>query len=134
MKTLSAIVLLFLSVNAFSAVIQDCQVEGAKVKGIVVLNEAGTNSIQKILDSKKSTAEKKAIIKKILYVETVSIGDGNSVCELAAKQYKVSEEKCLNVMKSSDVLSTILEEVDESEATLDCRIGITAKLLMEFNM
>ncbi|MBC7712972.1 MAG: hypothetical protein H7177_06520 [Rhizobacter sp.] len=135
MKVLMTTAMLLLSVNAFSATIQDCIVEGKLVPNVVLLNSAGTEGIQKILDSKDSVEMKKNLIKRILYIETLSIGDGNSVCEIATKRYNVSEEKCLKVMKSSDLMSAILEESDPSEApTLECKIGVTAMLSMQFNM
>lgn len=135
MKVLTTMALLLLSLNAFSANIQDCQVDTTKVKGVVVLNESGNSKILEIKTSTNSEQGKKDLIKKILYIESVSIGDGKSFCELATKQYKVTEEKCLKVMKSSDLISSILEEYDESENIgLECVIGVNAKLLMQFNM
>ncbi|MBC7538752.1 MAG: hypothetical protein H7281_08025 [Bacteriovorax sp.] len=136
MKKMTAALLLLLSVNAFSAQIQNCKFEqGTNIRNVVILNDKGNSSIQKILSSSKSTDEKKDQIKRILFIESVSIGDGNSVCELASKQYKVTEEKCQKVMKSSDLLSLTLEETDESDnISLECKIGVNAKLLMQFNM
>ncbi|MBC7427348.1 MAG: hypothetical protein H7336_01970 [Bacteriovorax sp.] len=135
MKTLTAISLLALSLNAFSAVVQDCKVENNVVQNVVVLKPEGTAAIQKILDTKDSAEMKQNLIKRILYIETLSIGDGISVCELAVSKYKVSEEKCLKVMKSSDLMSAIMEESDPSETTsLECIIGVTAKLSMLFSM
>lgn len=135
MKALTTTALMFLSLNAFSASIQECQVDSTKLKGIVVLNEAGNSKIEEIKKLNKSELEKKDLIKTILYIESVSIGDGKSFCELASKEYKVTEEKCLKVMKSRDLISSILEEYDESEnIELECVIGVNAKLLMQFNM
>ena len=135
MKVLTTMALLLLSLNAFSANIQDCQVDTTKVKDVVVLNEAGNSKILEIKTSTNSEQGKKDLIKKILYIESVSIGDGKSFCELATKEYKVTEAKCLKVMKSSDLISSILEEYDESENIgLECVIGVNAKLLMQFNM
>lgn len=131
-----ALILLLLSMNTvMAAEIKNCQVEGSLVKNVITLNEAGTQGIQKILDSSEPSEIKKDLIKRLLFIETVSIGDGNSVCELAVKNYDVKEEKCLRVMKSSDLMSTILEESDPSEnISLECKIAVTAKLLMQFNM
>lgn len=135
MKILTTTTLMFFSLNAFSASIQDCQVDTTKVKGVVVLNEAGNSKIREIKTSTNSEQDKKDLIKKILYIESVSVGNGNSFCELATKEYKVTEEKCLKVMKSRDLISSILEEYDESEHIgLECVIGVNAKLLMQFNM
>ena len=135
MKALTTMALLVLSLNAFSANIQDCQVDTTKVKDVVVLNETGNSKILEIKTSTNSEQGKKDLIKKILYIESISIGDGKGFCELATKQYKVTEEKCLKVMKSSDLISSILEEYDESENIgLECVIGVNAKLLMQFNM
>ncbi len=134
MKALAAIALLLLSLNALSAQVQDCKYGSTTLKNVVVLNDAGAESIQKILDTKKSLEEKKDLIKRVLYIETVSIGDGKSVCELATKQYNVSEEKCMRVMKSSDLLSVILEDASDIDLSLNCRIGAEAGIQMGFNM
>lgn len=134
MKALSAIALLFLSVNAFSAQVQDCKIGDTILKNVVILNNEGAESIQKILDSSKSLEEKKDLIKRIIYIETLSIGDGKSVCELATKQYNVTEEKCMKVMKSKDLISVILEDATDIDLSLNCRIGAEAKIHMEFNM
>lgn len=135
MKVLTATALMIFSLNAFSASIQDCQVDSTKLKGIVVLNDVGNSKIQEIKNSNNSEQGKKELIKSILYIESLSIGDGKSFCDLASKEYKVTEEKCLKVMKSRDLISSILEEYDESEnIKLECVIGVNAKLLMQFNM
>ncbi len=134
MKTLTAMALLLLSLNLFAAEVVDCSIDGTIVKNVVVLNDAGNESIQKILGSKKSLEEKKDLIKRVLFIETVSIADGKSVCELSTKSYNVEEEKCLRVMKSRDLMSAILEDSSDIEATLACKIGVTAKLQMQFNM
>ena len=135
MKVFILTALLILSTNTFGAAIEDCKVDNTVVQNVVVLNGTGISSIADIVNSNKSADVKNNLIKKILYIETVSNGAGSSVCELAVKKYNVTEEKCLKVMKSSDLIATILEESTPDETTtLECKIGVTAKLLMSFNM
>lgn len=136
MKKMTAAVLFLISANAFSAQIQNCTFEqGTIVRNVVLLNDTGNSGIQEILSSKKTDDEKKDQIKRIFYIETLSVGDGKSVCELATKQYNVTKEKCEKVMKSRDMLALTLEETDAADnISLECKIGVNAKLLMQFNM
>lgn len=134
MKILTVMALILLSMNIFAAEIENCKIDGTVVTNVVVLNNSGVESIQKILDSKKSEEEKRDLIKRVLYIETVSIADGKSICELATTTYNVSEEKCMSVMKSRDLMESILEDSSDIQATLACKIGVTSKLQMQFNM
>jgi hypothetical protein len=122
-----------LATNAFSAQVKNCKVEGTLVKNVVTLSDEGNKVVANILLSEKSNEEKKKLIKSALFVESVNIGDGNSVCDIAKKQYNVTEEKCSSVMRSRDLLELIVDD-QSTDVALDCKIGVNAKLLMQFKM
>jgi len=133
MKTVLASLVLLLSASAMSAEIIDCQIDGVVVKNVVVPSAQATSSIQSVLDSDKELAVKKQTIRSLIFIESASIGDGDSLCDLATKQYKVSSEKCSKVTGSRDLAESVIDS-DDLDASLECKIGVSAQMLMQFNL
>jgi hypothetical protein len=134
MKIFITTSLMLISLNAFSATVKDCQTKSDLRKDVIVVSGAGIESIKKILSSKETQEKKKELAKSILSIESLSIGDGNSVCEMASSKYAVKEEHCMDVMKSDDLVSALVEGGSATDESLDCSIGVTSKLLMIFDM
>lgn len=137
MKTLIFAFSILISTAAMSAQIKNCRVENKEIKNIVVLNDINVNAISNILNSSDSASDKSSAIKGVLLTEATSIGLGNSFCELASKSYKIkgnAKDKCYKTLKSSDLIHEILDVETEKMTSLNCKIGITAKLLMEFDL
>ncbi len=134
MKKLISIFALLLSVNSMAAEIKNCKLEGRTLSNIVVPSTQAVESINSVLLSRTTVAKQREQIKSILYIEGVSIGDGKSLCDLAKKTYKVNNE-CEKVLASRDLIDLIIEDSSDIEdLTLECKVGINAKLLMEFKM
>lgn len=133
MKTIITCLVLLMSVSAMSAEIVDCQIDGVTVKNVVVPSAQATSSIQAVLDSDKEMAVKKQTIRSLIFIDSVSIGDGDSLCELATTQYKVTNEKCSKVVGSRDLAESVIDS-DDLDATLECKIGVSAQMLMQFNL
>lgn len=134
MKIISMCALL-MTTTAFGGEVKNCKLEGKTMTNIVLPNDVAVKSIGKVLQSKISTEQQRKQIKAILYIEGISIGDGKSMCDLAEKNYNVTAEKCEDVLESNDLIDLILEDSsDIKDLTLGCKIGINAKLLMQFNM
>lgn len=135
MKIAALILLSVLSSQSFSAEIKSCSLNGTVLKNIVVPNKATSKSIEGIILSNKTKAEKLSLIKSLLYIEGVSIGDGKSFCELSLKAYNTSEEKCMRVLRTDDVLNQFLvDNSDMKDLTVECLIGIELGMQLGFKM
>lgn len=135
MKAFILVAATLASFNSFGASIKDCDIAGRTMNNVIVPSAVGTKSIKKILNSQKTEEQKTELVKKVLYVEGVSIGDGKSICDLAQSTYSTSEETCMDVLDSDDLLVSIMENYEEAEfGELDCVIGVSAKLFMQFKM
>lgn len=134
MKNLISIFAVLLSVNSMAAEIKNCKLEGKTLSNIVVPNATAVKSIQSVIESHITEAKQREQIKSLLYIEGSSIGDGKGLCELARKTYKVNNE-CEEVLASNVLIDLILEDSsDINDLTLGCKVGINAKILMEFKM
>ncbi len=134
MKNLISLFAVLLSVNTMAAEVKNCKLEGSTLSNIVVPSKQATDSINSVLLSRTTIAKQREQIKSILYIEGISIGDDKSLCDLAKKTYKVNNE-CGKVLASRDLIDLIMEDSsDIQDLTLDCKVGINAKLLMEFKM
>lgn len=124
-----------LSLQAFSAETKTCSYKNKKIDGVVVPGKVATESIQKVLSSNKSSEEKAASIKSLLYIEGISLGDGSSLCEVAVLEYGVTEEKCMKVLRTNDVISQIMSDYsDIRNLTLECQIGLEIGVQLGFKM
>ena len=89
----------------------------------------------KFRPSNKSSEEKAASIKSLLYIEGISLGDGSSLCEVAVLEYGVTEEKCMKVLRTNDVISQIMSDYsDIRNLTLECQIGLEIGVQLGFKM
>ncbi len=130
MKSLLAIIVLSATFNTFAAE-KVCSVEGNKIK-VTVPSKVAVTSINKVLNSTISEQEKVKSIKSLLYIDGISIGDSKSFCDQIVAKKLADQEKCLDALTSSEVIHDILDTT--TGVSLDCRIGITAHLLLNFNM
>jgi hypothetical protein len=126
------ILALMISFNSFAGELKTCKIQGQVFRNTVVPNDVAIKSITKILNSKETDLEKSNKIKSILFIEGVSVGDGKSLCDLAVANYNVTQEKCMDTLKSSELLHDILDQ--DLKGSLSCKIGLSAKLLMSFKM
>lgn len=131
MKTsfFAGLTIFLFSFCAISAEVITCHFpSGAQVSNVVVLNEKVLEEIQSILNSSKTLSLKTQEIKKSL------AGDAE-LCAIAPAIYNVSLEKCLRTLHSNDIVAAIYDDsIDVKDIPLACKIGVTAKLLMQFNM
>lgn len=135
MKKSAIVFLTLMSLQAFGAEIKTCSYNNKKIEGVVVPGKVATESIQKVLSSNKSSEEKAASIKSLLYIEGISLGDGSSLCEVAVLEYGVTEEKCMKVLRTNDVISQIMSDYsDVRNLTLECQIGLEIGVQLGFKM
>ncbi len=137
MKTLIMAISILFSTAAFSAQIKNCRVENKEVKNIVVLNDINVSAISDILKSSDNANDKSNAIRGVLLTEATSIGLGNSFCELASKAYQIRgnvKDRCYKTLKSRDLIHEILDIETEKMTSLNCKIGIMAKILMELDL
>lgn len=135
MKKSVIVFMALLSLQTFGAEIKTCFYNNKKIEGVVVPGQVSTESIQKVLSSSKTNAEKAASIKSLLYIEGISLGDGSSLCEVAVLEYAVTEEKCMKVLRTNDVISQIMSDYsDVRNLTLECQIGLEIGVQLGFKM
>ncbi len=135
MKLILFLVLSILTTKTFSAEIKTCKINYIVVKNVVVPSAKTTISIANEISSTKTDEAKIDAIKRILYIEGVSIGDEKSYCDLAIKTYKVDSEKCLRALRTDDIIEQFLvKNSDAKNLSLQCQIGLEFKVQLDFKM
>jgi hypothetical protein len=133
MKILICLLAMSFSLNSFSAEVKNCLIQGKKINNIIVPSNTTIKSIDLVLKSDKSRAEKEKSILANLYVEAVSIGDGKSMCDLATKKYNISQEKCEAVLTTTDTIHDLFS-ADFKNVSTECNIGVSAHFFFGFKM
>lgn len=136
MKKMVMIIGLFLfSLNAFSSDVVSCKAYGKTIHNVIVPSQITVDSIDKAIKSNRTEEEKVSTISSLLYIDAVSLGEGDSFCELAFNNQNVSMEKCLKAMRTKDIIKQIIKNADEQEVeNLACRIGLEIGVQLGFRM
>jgi hypothetical protein len=124
-----------LSLSAFSSEVVSCKAYGRTFSNVIVPSEITVESIDKAIKSNKTNEEKIRIISSLLYIDAVSLGDGDSFCELAFNNQGIPMAKCLKAMKTEDIIQQIIKDANEPEVeNLKCRIGLELAVQLGFKM
>lgn len=121
--------------SVMAAEVQDCVINGHTLKNIAVPGPIVTLSIDDVLKSNKDDASKVKEIRNLMKLAVTNSSHAPGLCKLATSLYKnVAEEKCVKAATSRDLAENLIDEADMLDVSLECKIGVNAKLLMEFSM
>lgn len=110
---------------------KDCSINGQIIRNVIVPSNATTSAVDKLLLSRMSNDLKIKELKNLLKFAA----SNSDLCQLASKQYKnTSIVHCIEAFSSRDLAENLIDQMDLNELSTDCKIGLNAKILMEFSM